>query len=1270
NKASSGGGIYNSTTNRVFTINGGTISDNTANNSGGGIYHTKGTLNIQNSTINKNTATYGAGIYNSDTNNTFTLKNNTIDNNTANWGGGIYSTSNLTMTNNTITNNTATNGNGGGIYQCKGTLNIQNSTINKNTANWGGGIFNSYTSNIFNNSDTNNTFTLKNNTIDNNTATNSGGAIHCTSNLTMTNNTITNNTATNGNGGGIYQCKGTLNIQNGQISNNKATQGGGIYNDITNDAFFLEDSTIDKNTATNGNGGGIYHINGTLNIQNSTINKNTATNGNGGGIYHGSAENFDIDNSTITNNKTRKGNGGGIWVADLDKLYIDTKESYERPTVFLGNTACQAFNRHPDHDTLYADRIKSKHWSNTVVPGTSNTFKLSQGYNNHDISYTYTKASKFGECRVTFNIISLNDTEAITWTIKTENGIVNQPNNINTNFKVLFKRLFKDASDQSLENLATTYTAALWYEDKTFRTNTEWNFNTPIYERDLVLYAFDNVVFDAVSAKKVIEFKYQKKDRETQFSHIIVTKDIQLDELPAEELPINISSDKTFTCHNPTNNSQDVALTSKEDKRHFSITGGNVTLAFEGVKLQGQNSQFEGGGGIEISGTNTTVTLKGAYITNCNNQYGGAICVSGNNTTLNLQNNTTAASKSISSNICNNTAEYGGAISVSGNNTTLNLQNNTRINSNTATANGGAIHNTGRLTIDTKRSGIVTGGTILDNTADINGGGIYNLGALTVLNCKIDGNAAQQDGGGIYHEGPMPLIICSPIITNNQAKRGDGGGIWIDTKHLDKLQISEEPDALADFSGNKAPRRTRCSADDAKVHGANIAIQQWKSGEGYDNYDISYPQGDWYYNVKFTIVRLNRTWEGSVRNQGPNSGRVEVPDVLQITGCPEGYRVLWFEAYGAADYHFSDRYDFDTDVSERTQDLELYGFDNVVFDALSAERTLECVLGGAVSEENFELLFVKQDISLAAPLRINIGGVRSICYRKLPNGDQLPVSFISKEGVRHFEIVGGEVALVFEGVKLQGPNGNSIAGNGIEAEKEGGGIHINNMGTIVTLDGVIIEYCKHTIANPIEPYGGAIYIGKNSVLCLQNECEIRNNSARYGGGVANFGSFILKGSKISNNTAMRIVNGDSHSCGGGVYNGGVFEMSDYVSPVDSKNTESKIMGNKVVAKNTSGGDMSGLGGGVYNEVGGTFWLFNGTISLNKANMADDGEGGGGFGDGRGGGVYNNSSVVMANGSILDNDASKEGKDVYTYGKSFEKTGGAIGDTVGDILIPF
>ncbi len=186
-----GGGIYTQGSGNTFNMTGGSITNNTANDTtnnkgdGGGAAFTQsgGTVNLTNVTISGNTARIN--------------------------GGGIYSANggkvNLNGTT-SLSSNTATNGNGGGINASGGTMNLNPS-----------GVF----------------------TVTGNSAVNGGGVavLGATTNITYAN--ILSNTGST-QGGGLFMSSGSLKMNYSRIKGNTSAGAtglrvsGGTVSDITN----------------------------------------------------------------------------------------------------------------------------------------------------------------------------------------------------------------------------------------------------------------------------------------------------------------------------------------------------------------------------------------------------------------------------------------------------------------------------------------------------------------------------------------------------------------------------------------------------------------------------------------------------------------------------------------------------------------------------------------------------------------------------------------------------------------------------------------------------------------------------------------------------------------------------------------------------------------------------------------------------------------------------------------------------------------------------
>jgi CSLREA domain-containing protein len=267
----SGGGLYNYY-DCTMNVSNSTINNNSAG-FGGGVL-SDGTTNLTDVNITNNTAQNGGGIANG-SRSMMTITTSVVSQNSAeNSGGGILASGNfggrLTLNSSTISNNTALNS-GGGISSHRCTLTINLSSINDNSAVNGGGIYND---GVFN------TQTINNSTVRNNLASGDGGGIYnAGGTLSVINSTIHTNsgraTSTEG-GGGIYNSVATLNISNSTINNNATNkQGGGVFNRGTANLSY---STISQNQAING--GGIFNFGtATVNVRSAIIGDNINNNG-------------------------------------------------------------------------------------------------------------------------------------------------------------------------------------------------------------------------------------------------------------------------------------------------------------------------------------------------------------------------------------------------------------------------------------------------------------------------------------------------------------------------------------------------------------------------------------------------------------------------------------------------------------------------------------------------------------------------------------------------------------------------------------------------------------------------------------------------------------------------------------------------------------------------------------------------------------------------------------------------------------------------------
>ena len=140
------------------------------------------TMNINRSTVSNNTAAVGSGGGAFSFNGDATVTGSTISGNTTQVnGGGIYAYQSVTLSASTVSNNTGQSGGGGGVWSYDVSTTGTSSFVSGNTTVHGGGGIFAYTAN------------LSGITVSNNKSTYDGGGIQVQNDATLANSTIANN---------------------------------------------------------------------------------------------------------------------------------------------------------------------------------------------------------------------------------------------------------------------------------------------------------------------------------------------------------------------------------------------------------------------------------------------------------------------------------------------------------------------------------------------------------------------------------------------------------------------------------------------------------------------------------------------------------------------------------------------------------------------------------------------------------------------------------------------------------------------------------------------------------------------------------------------------------------------------------------------------------------------------------------------------------------------------------------------------------------------
>ena len=277
---------------------------------------------------------------------------------------------------------------------------------------------------------------------------------------------------------------------------------------------------------------------------------------------------------------------------------------------------------------------------------------------------------------------------------------------------------------------------------------------------------------------------------------------------------------------------------------------------------------------------------------------------------------------------------------------------------------------------------------------------------------------------------------------------------------------------------------------------------------------------------------------------------------------------------------------------------------------------------------------------LIEPQTLNFASDITITLKGIQDGSTLQLS-----GLGSMFTVGPRTTLALEDVTL-----NGISGNWHPVVYINGGGLTMNRGAVITGN----QNANNQNANHTEPNIGGGVINKNGKLIMNQGSSINGNrSYTQGAGVSNYGSFELRGGRISNNFTNGI------GVGSGVYNYGRFDMySGQITGNVSYSHGSGVMNRgefymydgsislNLATDNDGYSFVAGFAGGVYNDTTGLFVLQGGEIRGNK---------------GRNGGVYNRNLFAMTGGTIAGNyaDGSGAGGVENENGAVFRIQGGII-----------
>ncbi len=257
----SGAGVYVNGSSASFTLNGGTISNNTAASGVGVAVAAGAAFTMNGGAITGNTgvgaSVYGVGVRVIEAGSSFKMFGGTISNNVStssgSSGGGVavmLGKPSFVLQGGTIEGNKAAH-EGGGVFIADSTVTLNSGAINNNSADEGGGVFVPLSGG---------SFSMNGGAINGNKATaRSAGAVHLgpQANFTFKDGEICNNSAAGSGGAVVIFGYNTLTLSNMKLDGNKSDlTGGAIF--LPHTSTLIASNTVFSNNFAKVDGGAIH----------------------------------------------------------------------------------------------------------------------------------------------------------------------------------------------------------------------------------------------------------------------------------------------------------------------------------------------------------------------------------------------------------------------------------------------------------------------------------------------------------------------------------------------------------------------------------------------------------------------------------------------------------------------------------------------------------------------------------------------------------------------------------------------------------------------------------------------------------------------------------------------------------------------------------------------------------------------------------------------------------------------------------------------------
>ena len=541
--------------------------------------------------------------------------------------------------------------------------------------------------------------------------------------------------------------RSTFNMYGGSITGNRADTGGGVSlaSEYSYAKFNMYGGSITNNAATNGDGGGgVHNLFGTFTMYGGSITGNSAdTRCGGGGVYLARMGEFVMKGGEITGNTAK--NGGGVYTA----VNGNTGLTVSGDAAITGNS-----NTAGKDENVYL--VSGK----TIEIGADGLGeKASIGVTTADTITTgsYVTVAKGAKNGYTAGGI-FSDAGGSYGTLQ-EGDLVNLYNGLPHRHPICGEtcghtgneKHTDDIEWKPVSSLSDITEAGSYYLTKDVETSGTWELTNGV---NLCLNGHSIKCTNTAEYYPVISIK----------ENITFT----LTDCEGDETPHTFKKDDTgrwvqdasgeITVKGVIFRATDVS------GRGVGVSGGTFNM-YGGTVCGGS---LGSGGGVHVS--SGTFNMYGGRISgnvskDTSDGGGGGVYVC-NSSTFNMSGNAA---------VSGNTAQYGSGVYLSSN-SAFSMRDHAAISGNSAATTGGGVFvSSGSITMSS--DAVISG-----NSAGNNGGGIYISypGTFTMENGTISGNSADKNGGGVYVHNSGAFTMNSGSISGNRATK-NGGGVYVES---------------------------------------------------------------------------------------------------------------------------------------------------------------------------------------------------------------------------------------------------------------------------------------------------------------------------------------------------------------------------------------------------------------------------------------------------------------------------------------------------------